>query len=173
MGETEKTKSEHDQTMVLCRDFNEIIGQDEKFGGGGGALRSDNQMQLFKEVIDGCSFMDMGFIGSKYTWSKHFDNGVSIWERLDRGLANKNWFLKFLRAKVHHISCNTSDHLPLFFSLLGLEIPVRRKIFRFKEMWLSDSRCGETVEAAWRHVEGPNSDNIILQKVAKYEKDLT
>ena len=91
-------------------------------------------MQLFREVIDGCSFMDMGFIGSKYTWSKHFDNGVSIWERLDRGLANKNWFLKFLRAKVHHISCNTLDHLPLFFSLLGLEIPVRRKIFRFKEM---------------------------------------
>ena len=72
----------------LCAgDFNEIIGQDEKLGG---ALQSHNQMQLFREVIDECSFMDMGFVGSKYTWSKHFDNGVSIWERLDRGLANNS-----------------------------------------------------------------------------------
>ena len=31
----------------------------------------------------------------------------------------------------------------------------------------------ETVEAAWRHLEGQNFDNIILQKVAKCEKDLT
>ena len=115
----------------------------------------------------------MGFVRSKYTWSKHFDNGVSIWERLDRGMANNSWFLKFPGAKVHHLSCNTSDHLPLFFNLFGLEIYVKQKIFKFEEMWLSNSRCGETVEVAWRHLEGRNSDNIILQKVAKCEKDLT
>ena len=64
----------------LCAgDFNEIIGQDEKLGG---ALRSHNQIQLFREVIDECSFMDMGFVGSKYTWSKHFDNG---------GLFRRDW----------------------------------------------------------------------------------
>lgn len=60
----------------LCvGDFNKIIGQDENLGG---ALRIYNQMQLFREAINECSFMDLGFIGSKYTWSKHFDNGVSI-----------------------------------------------------------------------------------------------
>ena len=117
--------------------------------------------------------MDMGFVGSKYTWSKHFDNGVSIWERLDRGMANNSWFLKFPGAKVHHLSCNTSDHLPLFFNLFGLEIHVKQKIFKFEEMWLSNSRCGETIEIAWRHLKRRNSDNIILQKVAKCEKDLT
>ena len=40
-------------------------------------------MQQFREVIDECGFMDMGL---KYTWSKHFENGTSIWERLDRCL---------------------------------------------------------------------------------------
>ena len=40
-------------------------------------------------------------------------------------------------------------------------------------MWLSDSRCGEIVEAAWRYVEGPSSNNKILKRVANCEKDLT
>ena len=86
---------------------------------------------------------------------------------------NNSWFLKFPRAKVHHLSCNTSNHLPLLFNLSRLEFPVRRKIFRFEEMWLSDSRCGEIVEAAWRYVEGPSSNNKILKRVANCEKDLT
>lgn len=39
--------------------------------------------------------MDLGFIGPRYTWSKHFVDGQLIWERLDRGLATNSWFLKF------------------------------------------------------------------------------
>ena len=62
----------------LCAsDFNEITRQEEKIGG---VLRSFNQMQLFKDVIDECGFMDLGFMGPKYTWSQHFDYGQSIWE---------------------------------------------------------------------------------------------
>ena len=33
--------------------------QDEKLGG---ALQNHNQMQLFREVIDECNFMDLGFV---------------------------------------------------------------------------------------------------------------
>lgn len=68
-------------------DFNEITKQDEKMGG---AFRPHNQMQLFRDVIDECNFMDLGYVGPKFTWSKHFENGHSIWERLDRGLATNS-----------------------------------------------------------------------------------
>ena len=69
----------------LCAgDFNEITRQKEKLGG---ALQNHNQMQLYREVIDECNFMDLGFVGSNFTWSKHFEDVHSIWERLDRGLA--------------------------------------------------------------------------------------
>ena len=62
----------------LCTgDFNEISRQDEKLGG---AMRSHNQMQQFQDVIDKCGFIDLGFKGSKFTWSKHFTDGQSIWE---------------------------------------------------------------------------------------------
>ena len=60
----------------LCaRDFNELTKQDKKLGG---ALQSQNQMQLFRDVIDECSLMDLRFVVPKYTWSKHFENGHSI-----------------------------------------------------------------------------------------------
>ena len=47
-------------------DFNEITKQDKKLGG---AIRPHNQMPLFRDVIDECSFMDLGYVGSKFTWS--------------------------------------------------------------------------------------------------------
>lgn len=130
-------------------------------------------MQLFRDVIDECSLMDLRFVAPKYTWSKHFDSGQSIWEQLDQGLATNNWFLLFPSTKIHHLPCFSSDHLPLFINLSGLEFPVKRKVFRFKEMWLSDDRCGETVVAAWTSTGGPDPSSAILKKVAKCEHDLT
>ena len=89
------------------------------------------------------------------------------------GLVAKNWFLKFPGTKVFHLPCNSLNHLALFINLTGLEMPARRKIFRFEEMWLSNVRCGETVEAMWTNTVEPNSDSPILRKIAKCEKDLT
>ena len=44
----------------------------------GGALRSHNQMQLFRDVLDACGFMDLGFVGPKFTWARHYEDGSSI-----------------------------------------------------------------------------------------------
>ena len=66
--------------------------------------------------------MDLGNVGSKFTWERHFENGISIWERLDRGLANNGWFLKFIGLQVHHLQCDSLDHCPLLIVLAPLEI---------------------------------------------------
>ncbi|XP_050259968.1 uncharacterized protein LOC126705053 [Quercus robur] len=130
----------------LCLgDFNEITKQEEKVGG---AIRPHNQMQLFRDVIDECSFMDLGYVGLNFTCSKHFANGNSIWERLDRGLATNGWFLKFPGSKVYHLQCDSSDHRLLLVVFAPLDLPQRKRPFRFEEMWLSNSGYGETVQAA-------------------------
>ena len=85
-----RLNSNLERPWLCCGDFNEIVRQDEKLGG---ATQSHNQMQQFRDVIDGCGFMDLGFLSPKYTWSRHFKNGNSMWERLDRCLATNNWFL--------------------------------------------------------------------------------
>ena len=60
----------------LCAsDFNEIVKQSEKSDG---RLRPHNQMQQFREVLDECGFMDLGFKGFPFTWSKHWQNGFSV-----------------------------------------------------------------------------------------------
>ena len=50
----------------LCAgDFNEIVQSSKKLGG---SNRSQSHMQLFRNVIDECGFLDLGFVGSPYTW---------------------------------------------------------------------------------------------------------
>ena len=64
------------QSLWLCAgDFNVLVRGDEKLGGN---RRSHNHMQLFHEAIDACGFVDLGYMGSRFTWSKHYNSGHSI-----------------------------------------------------------------------------------------------
>ena len=90
------------------------------------------------------------------------EDGRSIWERLDRGLVNNAWFQKFPISRVHHLRCDSLDHVPLFLNLSSLEFLPRKKKFRFEEMWFSDNCYGETVEASWySSANGVEEDAII------------
>ena len=124
-----------DLPWLYAEDFNEIVSGLEKLGG---SSRSQVQMQLFREAIDECGFLDLGLSGSQFTWHKHFSNGHSIWERLDRCLANNDWLIKFAGSKVHHLHCSTSDHNPLWIVLDGIET-TSLNLFVWK-------RCGYQIE---------------------------
>ena len=117
--------------------------------------------------------MNLGFEGPKYTWNRHFKNGNSIWERLDRCLATNSWFLKFPGTKVYHLRCDSSYHNHIHTVFLGIYLPTRKKLFRFEEMWLSNTGCEEVVQAAWTSVGDFGSEEAILAKVEKCGKDLS
>ena len=91
--------NKHDLPWLCAGDFNEIIRYSEKLGGNN---RSQAHMQLFRDVINECKFLDHGYVGDQFTWRKHFADGHSLWERLDRGLANHDWFMKFSSSKIHN-----------------------------------------------------------------------
>ena len=111
--------------MAMRGDFNKLVRQDEKLGG---ATQSHNHMQQFRDVIDEYGFMNLGFEGPKYTWNRHFKNGNSIWERLDRCLATNSWFLEFPGTKVYHLRCDSSYHNPIHIVFLGTYPPTQKKI---------------------------------------------
>ena len=47
----------------LCAgNFNEIVSDTEKLGG---SNRSHSQMQLFRDVLDECGFIDLGYVGHR------------------------------------------------------------------------------------------------------------
>ena len=177
--DTQKRKESWDLLCLLNRrfdlpwlyveDFNEIVSGLEKLGG---SSRSQVQMQLFREAIDECGFLDLGLSGSQFTWQKHFSNGHSIWERLDRCLANNDWLIKFAGSKVHHLHCSTSDHNPLWIVLDGIETTRPFKPFCLEEMWLSDRGCDETIEAVWTNIHVDYGIRVV-NKINKCGKALT
>ena len=74
---------------------------------------------------------------------------------------------------MHHLTCNSSNHVPIHISLSGLDPPVRKNVFRFKQMWLSNTGCEEVVHSAWNSIDGVGVDGEILAKVDKCGKDLS
>ena len=97
-------------------DFNEILKAHKKMGG---KLRPSQQMQDFQDVVE-CGFVDLGFVGNKFTWCKQTVDGVIVWERLDRALANDEWISLYPASKVIHLEYGTSDHKPLHILPLGI-----------------------------------------------------
>ena len=45
--------------------FNELLRVEDKQGG---VMRSHNLMQIFREALDHCDFMDLGFFVPTFTW---------------------------------------------------------------------------------------------------------
>lgn len=71
----------------------------------------------FSEAIRDCGLIDLNYIGDKYTWEKSRGTDRWIQERLDKGLANKEWRELFPYAEVRVAEVSTSDH---FQEVVGL-----------------------------------------------------
>ena len=153
----------------LCADdFNEITKTHEKKGG---RLRPYYQMNNFRDALDECGLMDLGFVGSKYTWFKNFGNEVVVWEHLYRALGTTDWLDIYPAKKVLILECGMLDHKPMIIHLGG--VPMRpNKPWRFEQMWLEDEGCHDTVASAWRDGEGSSPMSRVLAKVGKCQTNL-
>ena len=159
------------QSSWLCAgDFNELVRGDEKLGG---SRRSHNQMQLFCEAIDAGGFVDLGYMDSRFTWSKHYNLGHSIWERLDRALCITDWLNHFAGTNFVHLICNTLDHSPLWIAPSGIDPLPSSKPFRFEEMWLSNRGCGRVIEAVRRGSFPCEAERQVIRKIEKCGVELT
>ena len=97
----------HNLPWVLAGDFNEPLLDEDKFGG---RRVSINRSLLFKDCLDRCSMMDLGFLGPRYTWTNKRDINNLILERIDRFFMNLEWCTLYLEAKVMHLPRCHSDH---------------------------------------------------------------
>ena len=55
-------------------------------------------MLLFREAIDECELLDLGYTGVPFTWCNNQDAMATVWARLDRAMASVDWVNKFQGA---------------------------------------------------------------------------
>ena len=116
-GRLRRLKLRGKAPWLCASDFNEVTKQSEKIGG---RIRPHGQMQAFRDILDECGFMDLGFVGPMFTWIKHFEN-YTVWERLDRAIATNDWFSMFLDTKVYHLNVTAFDHKAILIWPEGIE----------------------------------------------------
>ena len=83
-------------------------------------------MRDFRETLDECGFVDLGFIGQKFTSCKRLTGGVMVWERLDNAIANHKWISLFPGCSVTHLDTVFSNHKPFTIHIEGLPIRNQR-----------------------------------------------
>ena len=107
-------------------------------------------MEAFRDCPSWCKLVDLGFVRQKYTWCNGRFEEHKTKLRLDRIVANEEWMVRFLDARVFHSSMSISDHclLKLNLSKRQNRRPIKKR-FLFKAMWTRDARCREVVELAW------------------------
>lgn len=131
---------------LLAGNFNEILSSSEKFGGRVINLNRSNQ---FLNCLNYCNLIDLGFKGSRYTWTNNHKCGSTILERLDRCLANFDWNVLFPNSLVTHLPRTHSDHCPLLLNLLGKPSP-STKPFRFETIWTSHPDLRPMIKNIWQ-----------------------
>lgn len=106
------------------------------------------QMEDFQRVLEDCCLSDLRFLGPKFAWNNEREGNAFTLERLDRAVANREWFHFFISAYVVVSAKCSLDHHPFLISFLKEEAEKRgkRDIFRVKESWKSYSDYREVVK---------------------------
>ena len=64
---------------ICAGDFNEALCKDEHLSRGD---RGENQMRLFRECLDDCDLVDLGFSWPNYTWNNRQERNNNVKVRL-------------------------------------------------------------------------------------------
>ena len=158
----------HDLPWVIASDFNEVLSVEEKFGGKAVDLR---RALRFQDCLN-YWMIDLGFFGSKFTWSNNQPLTHLIQERIDRVFVNPAWNELHPEACVKHLERSHFDHCPVILSLhqeAQLNIP---RSFRFQPMWLSHhSFPGVVMEARTAHPSLPTAVTTFTNKAKEWNKN--
>lgn len=97
--------SKVNEPWLLSGDFNVIMCADERQGG---VVTSKIGCSLFKNFFFQNGFLDLGFQGPKFTWSRG-----QLFQRLDQSFCNGEWQNFAPNTLVRHLYKFKFDHRPL------------------------------------------------------------
>uniref|UniRef100_A0A803Q247 Reverse transcriptase n=1 Tax=Cannabis sativa TaxID=3483 RepID=A0A803Q247_CANSA len=114
---------------LVIGDLNAILNANETRGGREFTAHEGDYLGNF---VNDCGGIDLGCIGSTFTWYNAREARARVRKRLDRAIASPNWCVLFPSARVNHHPILSYDHAPLLLDTrpneAGLKYP-----FRFME----------------------------------------
>nr|POE93748.1 hypothetical protein CFP56_30518 [Quercus suber] len=143
----EALRDQCEMPWIVFGDFNEIAYSFEKSGG---LERDGKQMANFRDCLDRCGLLDLGFAGQRFTWCNGRQGNQRTKLRLDRMVANDDWMRLYPEASVQHFSMSNSDHCLLVLVLKCKQVrkPMKKR-FMFEAMWTREEGCREIIESVW------------------------
>ncbi|KAK9922738.1 hypothetical protein M0R45_031185 [Rubus argutus] len=150
----------HQLPWIFIGDFNELYSSADKYFG-----TMYGRIGGLKKWVDQNSLIDMGFIGSRFTWSNN-----RIKERLDRAFCTCDWRSSFPEAFIRHLAKMKSDHCPLLLQLHSNNRVNRAATpFRFQAMWMSHNEFAPYVGNTWKSSSGTFVEKITALSTALQE----
>ncbi|XP_047266782.1 uncharacterized protein LOC124897662 [Capsicum annuum] len=147
-------------------DFNDILEAKDKLGG---TPINYNRVNAFRQCLNNCSMINLGFKGNKYTWTnKHHRNRRQlIFERLDRCLANNLGITYYPETTVTYLPRTKSDHSPMLVNFSGNKHHTQGKTFRFEPMWCTHHSFKNLVNSCF------NTDQCLLKAIEFFQVKAT
>ncbi|XP_074283483.1 uncharacterized protein LOC141608032 [Silene latifolia] len=111
-----------------------------------GRNRAQWQMNNFQAAVDDCGLRDIMWKGYQYTYDNGQVGEANRQCRLDRAMCTSAWLEIYPYAKLLHLDREWSDHAPikLVFDRRD-EGGVRRRRFRFEQIWVGMEGCEEAI----------------------------
>jgi len=100
-------------------------------------------MEAFRNVLEDCQLSDLDFTRSKFTWGNNRTDHTFSKERLDKAVANLNWFGDFKDVDIRALAASNFDNYPLLinYGRRHRGYRSRNQTFKFKDNWMVKDEC--------------------------------
>ncbi|GKC84069.1 zinc knuckle CX2CX4HX4C containing protein [Tanacetum coccineum] len=129
----------------LLGDFNAALFLDDMLMG---SSNIDISMRDFKECVDDIEVMDDQKTGLKFTWTQKPKGADGVLKKIDRVMANLEFFDMFLGVHAIFQPYRISDHSPTVLCF-PRAVKAKPKPFKFTNILVRNNRFKEVVTEGW------------------------